>query len=90
MFSIILMIIAIVAVVISLILSLINDRTDWSIVYLGLLVLDIVFLGKLICDYRQYNSQEYCVEKVVKYEIKPVVIINGTDTTKTYTITYWK
>ena len=35
-----------------------------------------------------YNTKT--VTKVVGYDVDGTIVINGTDTTKTYTLTYWK
>ena len=61
-------------------------------IVLGLLALMNIFI--LIIDIKKYNEPKKLhreqIEEVVKYDIDSTIVINGLDTTKTYTIYYYK
>jgi len=91
MFGIILAAVAAVLCFIACISDFIMDKPGVGIA-MGLLALMNIYI--LITNIQKYNEPKELhreqIEKVVKYDIDSTTVINGTDTTKTYTITYWK
>lgn len=61
-------------------------------IVMGLLGLMNIYI--LIIDIQKYNEPKELhreqIEEVVKYNIDSTTVINGLDTTKTYTIYYYK
>jgi hypothetical protein len=88
MTGIILNIIAIVCCLIALIIDIIQKDTGWCIIMTGLIILNAILL-KTNLD-KLNKPETYIVNDVKEYYIDSTLVINGTDTTKTYTITYLK
>ena len=92
-FGIIIAIIAIVCCLGAFIFDLINQEYGAAFVMLILVVLNVFIL---IYDIEKYNAKKNgefdrkTVENVIGYSIDSTTVINGVDTSKTYTITYWK
>lgn len=89
--GIILAIVAIICCSIAFIISVI--RTDVSVaIGMFLIVLLNVFMLKLNLD--EYNKSQEIQTTIVKdiqgFSIDSTLTISGADTTKTYTLTYWK
>ena len=93
MFGIILAIVAIVCCGLALIIDLATKRIGWAIV-MGISVILNAYILKIdIEKYHAKQNHEFettIVKNVVGYNIDSTLTINGADTTKTYTITYWK
>lgn len=92
-FGIILAIVAIIVCGAAMISNLINH--DWGgAFFMFLLVLLNVFI--LVFDIERLNAKNNrefetkVIKDVIGYSIDSITVINGTDTTKTYTLTYWK
>lgn len=91
--GIILAIVAIVACSLVLVLSLINQEFGTAFFMTILVILNVFILVNDIDKYKAKNNGEVerkTVENVIGYSIDSTTVINGIDTTKTYTITYWK
>jgi len=92
-FGIILAIVAIIVCGGAMISDLINHYWGGAF-FMSLLVLLNVFI--LVSDIERLNAKNSgefetkVVKDVIGYSVDSVTVINGTDTTKTYTLTYWK
>lgn len=92
-FGIILAIVAIIVCGAAMIFNLINHEWGGAF-FMFLLVLLNVFI--LVFDIERLNAKNNgevetkVVKDVIGYSIDSITVINGTDTTKTYTLTYWK
>lgn len=76
-------------------LALISDVSQrewgWAALMLFLVFLNSLFLAANISKVKNENEVTTTVIQEVKgYQIDSTIMINGTDTTKTYTLTYWK
>ena len=92
-FGIVLAIVAIVACSISVVLCLINQEFGGAFFMMILAILNVFILVNDIDKYKAKKNGEVerkTVENVIGYSIDSTTVINGVDTTKTYTITYWK
>lgn len=91
MFGIILAAVAAVLCGAACIIDFIMEKPGIGIV-MGLLALMNIYI--LIIDIQKYNEPKELhreqIEEVVKYDIDSTTVINGLDTTKTYTIYYYK
>ena len=91
MTGIILSIVAIIGCLIAFIISVANSEIISAIVMLLLVCID-VFLLKYNLD--EYNKPQEIQTTVVKdiqgFSVDSTLTISGADTTKTYTLTYWK
>lgn len=86
-------IIAIVLCFLGLIIGIINDKPGLTIVMTLLLILDITLLIGNNKDYNSKNPENVAttvVHDVKGYQVDSTIIINGSDTTKTYILTYWE
>ena len=91
MFGIILAAVAAVLCFIACIGDFIMDKPGVGIA-MGLLAIMNIYI--LFIDIKKYNEPKELhreqIEEVVKYDIDSTTVINGLDTTKTYTIYYYK
>ena len=89
--GIILAIVAIICCSIAFIISVIYSDVSGAIVMLLLVFLN-AFLLK--CNIDKYNEPQEIQTTIVKdiqgFSIDSTLTISGADTTKTYTLTYWK
>ena len=87
-------IIAIIFCLMALIIDIINDKPGWIIVMILLLILNVTLLIRNIEDYNNSKNPDNVVTTVVYdvkgYQVDSTITINGTDTTKTYILTYWE
>ena len=91
MTGIILAIVAIICFSIEFIISVVNSNIKDAIFMLLLVFLN-VFMLKLNLD-RHNKSQEIqttIVKDIQGFSVDSTLTISGADTTKTYTLTYWK
>lgn len=75
--------------------AMIRDTIDGdlggTILFFGLFLLNVFCLINDIDTLRNPDKVETTVVKdVVGYKVDSTMTINGADTTKTYTLTYWK
>ena len=67
-----------------------DDSVSTAIAGTLLLVFNIFLL---VANVIKHNNSEqvvsHVVENVEEYQVDSTLVINGVDTTKTYTITYW-
>ena len=88
MTGIILNIIAIVCCLIALIIDVIRGDVGWSIIMVLLIIFNAVLLKTNIDTLNK--PETIIVDEIKEYYVDSTLVINGTDTTKTYTITYLK
>lgn len=88
MTGIILNIIAIVCCLIALIIDVIRGDVGWSIIMVLLIIFNTVLLKTNIDTLNK--PETIIVDEIKEYYVDSTLVINGTDTTKTYTITYLK
>ena len=91
MTGIILSIVAIIGCLIAFIISVANSEIIGAIVMLLLVFLN-AFILKLNLDIHN-ESQEIkttIVKDIKEFSVDSTLTISGADTTKTYTLTYWK
>ena len=91
MFAVILAFIAVICCTAASIIDFLNDRYGLGILFAFLAILNGIFLVE---DIEKLNEPKELhreqIENVVKYDIDSTTVINGIDTTKTYTIYYYK
>ena len=91
--AIIIAIIAIICCGISTILGIVFKKPGQAILFAILTALNVVIL---IDDIHKYNAlqngelETTVVKNVVGFSADTITVINGADTTRTYTLTYWK
>ena len=89
--GIILAIVAIICCLIAFIISVANSDIIGAIVMLLLVFLNAFIL---IVNLHMYNEPQEILTTVVKdiqgFSVDSTLTISGADTTKTYTLTYWK
>ena len=93
MFSIIIAIIAIVFCFAAMIANLANREGGGAFLMLVLILLNGFILKNNIERYNAKKNGEYetvVVNNVIGYSTDTITVINGADTTRTYTLTYWK
>ena len=87
-------IIAIVLCFLGIIIGIINDKPGLTIVMTLLLILNIRLFISNNKDYNDSKNPENVATTVVHdvkgYQVDSTIIINGSDTTKTYILTYWE
>lgn len=86
-------IIAIVLCFLGIIIGIINDKPGLIIVMTLLLIFDMTLFISNIKDYNSKNPENVAttvVHDVKGYQVDSTIIINGSDTTKTYILTYWE
>ncbi len=88
-------ILAVIAIITSLISSIMNARVGNFGISLFMLLLVGLNTYILITYINRLNNPQdevetYVVKNVKEYYVDSTVVINGVDTTKTYTITYLK
>lgn len=92
-FAIVLSTIVIICSAIAVVYDLINDNFGGAVVMFLLALLNIFLFTMNVATYKAKKNGEYdtkTVTNVVGYDVDSTIVINGTDTTKTYTLTYWK
>ena len=68
-----------------------DDMPGWGVIFIFLAIVNCLLCAKNIQDLGEENQpQKFEVSDVKEYSIDSTIVINGTDTTKTYVITYWK
>jgi hypothetical protein len=91
MFGIILACVAAVICILACLNDIAQEKIGGSLFFALLAVLNVYIL---VVDIKKYkNPDEYethIVHNVEGYSVDSTMTINGTDTTKTYTLTYWK
>lgn len=91
--TIILAIIAAVCCTIAAAYSFIAEKYASGIFMIGLVILNICTFAHNLNKYLAKRNRELkteIVKNVVKYDVDSTIVINGADTTKTYTLTYLK
>ena len=92
-FAIVISIIAIICCSIAAVVNFTSADTGQGVVFTLLALLNLFLCITDINDYRSMKSGELkteVVKNVVGYHADSTIVINGTDTTKVYTLTYWK
>lgn len=80
--------------IIFIIIDLIKEEYGW--VFVWICVLDVnIYAGILQRNEKENGAGEgvtetYVIKDVKGFKADTITIINGVDTTKTYTLTYWK
>jgi len=91
MFGLILALIAVICCTAASIMDFVNEQYGLGILFAFLAILNGIFLVE---DIKKLNAPKELhreqIENVVKYDIDSTTVINGIDTTKTYTIYYYK
>ena len=93
MFAIILAIIAIVCCFAAMIVNLAHQHYGGAFLMIALILLNVFVLKYDIEKYNAKKNGEYetvVVNNVIGYSVDTITVINGADTTRTYTLTYWK
>ena len=91
MFGIVVAIIAIICCLLVVLNAIAQERLGTALLFFLLLILNVYILVVDIKKYRNPDEYEtHIVHNVEGYSIDSTMTINGVDTTKTYTITYWK
>ena len=89
--GIILAIVAIICCSIAFIISVISSDVSGAI---GMLLLVFLNVFLLKCNIDKYNESQEIKTTIVKdikeFSVDSTLTISGADTTKTYTLTYWK
>lgn len=88
--TIILAIIAVVCCAIAAAYSFSAEKYASGIIMIGLMILNVCTFVHNLNKYRAKRSGELkteIVKNVVKYDVDSTIVINGADTTKTYTLT---
>lgn len=68
-----------------------DDMPGWGVVFIFWAIVNGVLCAINIQDLgKEDQPQKFEVSNVKEYSIDSTIVINGTDTTKTYIITYWK
>jgi len=76
---------------ITMILDIVKGDLGGSILFLGLCLLNVFCFINDLDELRNPDKVDTTVVKnVVGYQVDSTMTINGADTTKTYTLTYWK
>lgn len=76
---------------VAMIRNIIDGDLGGTILFFGLFLLNVFCLINDIDTLRNPDKVETTVVKnVVGYQVDSTMTINGADTTKTYTLTYWK
>lgn len=76
---------------VAMIRDIIDGDLGGTILFFGLFLLNVFCLINDIDTLRNPDKVETTVVKnVVGYQVDSTMTINGADTTKTYTLTYWK
>ena len=91
--AIIIAIIAILCCGASTILGIILKKPGQIIIFGLLTIMNVFILIDDLQDYRAKQNGEYkttVVTDVVGFSADTITVINGADTTRTYTLTYWK
>lgn len=92
-FLIILAIVAIILCLISMVHGIINGDFGNAIFFFFLILLNVFVLITNLDKYNAMKNGEVettVVENVKGFSADTITVINGADTTRTYTITYWK
>ena len=91
MFGIILACVAIVLCILACLNNIVQEKIGGSLFFALLVILNVYIL---YIDIKKYNNPDavetHIVHNVEGYSVDSTMTINGTDTTKTYTLTYWK
>jgi len=91
MFGIILACVAAVICILACLNNIAQEKIGGSLFFALLAVLNVYILCVDIKKYKNPNEVEtHIVKNIEGYQIDSTLTINGVDTTKTYTITYWK
>ena len=68
-----------------------DDSPGWGMIMIFWAVVNGMLCASNIRDLRKEDQlQKYEVSNVKEYSIDSTMVINGTDTTRTYVLTYWK
>ena len=90
MFLIILAGVAVMLCAIATIVNIVNNDYGRAILMFGLCLLNLLVLSYNIDNYKHRDEPKvHVVPNVIKYQVDSTTMINGADTTKTYTLTYW-
>ena len=69
----------------------IYDKKPVGAVFFGFLsILNLVFFFLDLVNYNSNEIEKHEIENVIRYDIDSTMTISGKDTTKTYTIYYYK
>ena len=91
MTGIILAIIAIICFTIVFIDSVTNSNISGAIITLLLIFLNVCLLKLNIDKYiESQETQTTIIKDIKEFSVDSAITISGADTTKTYTLTYWK
>lgn len=91
MTGIILSIVAIICCSIAFIINVANSEIIGAIVMLLLVFLNIFILKYNLDEYNEPKEVQTTIVKDVQgFSVDSTLTISGADTTKTYTLTYWK
>lgn len=93
MFGIILSVVAIVFCALAAFVGIAEKSAGKFFLFAVLTLLNIFILRSNIERYRAKENGEYetkIAKNVIGYTVDSTTVINGADTTKTYTLTYWK
>ena len=91
MTGIILSIVAIICCLIAFIISVANSEIIGAIVMLLLVCINVFILKYNLDEYNEPQEIQTTVVKDIQgFSVDSTLTISGADTTKTYTLTYWK